>query len=82
MIFPVLSLIFFLPHFGAFFTVLGNHDYMGDALCQLSEEIAKRDPRWFCRKEFQLHVPLSCIDDSDMTLTEGDLSILKYLYSQ
>ena len=41
-----------------FIIVLGNHDYMGDVLAQLSDEIVKRDPRWFCRREFQLHPAL------------------------
>lgn len=60
------------PHFSASFTnvytapslqttwytVLGNHDYMGDTVSQLSDHLVKRDPRWFCRREFQLHLSL------------------------
>eukprot|EP00250_Pteridium_aquilinum_P009485 c18697_g1_i1 orf=489-1616(-) len=37
------------------YTVLGNHDYMGDVLAQLSDELVRYDPRWFCRRSFQLN---------------------------
>ncbi|MCO5573604.1 hypothetical protein L7F22_027376 [Adiantum nelumboides] len=40
------------------YAVLGNHDYRGDTLAQLSAEIAQRDPRWICRRQFQLSFPL------------------------
>ncbi|MCO5590634.1 hypothetical protein L7F22_044605 [Adiantum nelumboides] len=40
------------------YAVLGNHDYRGDTLAQLSAEIAQRDPRWVCRRQFQLSFPL------------------------
>ncbi|MCO5613002.1 hypothetical protein L7F22_067275 [Adiantum nelumboides] len=40
------------------YAVLGNHDYMGDALAQLSDEIVQRDTRWFCQRQFQLNFPL------------------------
>lgn len=36
------------------YTILGNHDYMGDVLAQLDEALVKRDSRWFCKREFQL----------------------------
>ncbi|XP_010553460.1 PREDICTED: purple acid phosphatase 7-like [Tarenaya hassleriana] len=36
------------------YTVLGNHDYMGDAGAQLSDVLAKKDKRWFCRRSFVL----------------------------
>ncbi|KAI5075158.1 hypothetical protein GOP47_0009234 [Adiantum capillus-veneris] len=59
------------------YAVLGNHDYMGDALAQLSDEIAQHDWRWFCRRQFQLSFPLcngvnsrhnaeACSDSVDM----------------
>ncbi|KAH7296613.1 hypothetical protein KP509_26G030500 [Ceratopteris richardii] len=40
------------------YTVLGNHDYLGDALAQLSDELVRRDSRWFCRRSFQLNYTL------------------------
>jgi tartrate-resistant acid phosphatase type 5 len=32
--------------------VLGNHDYRGDALAQLSPVLRKVDSRWICIKSF------------------------------
>eukprot|EP00250_Pteridium_aquilinum_P029779 c40110_g1_i1 orf=317-1480(-) len=40
------------------YAVLGNHDYMGDALSQFSTELVKRDWRWSCQREFDLRQPL------------------------
>eukprot|EP00246_Nothoceros_aenigmaticus_P002268 TRINITY_DN1309_c0_g1_i1.p1 TRINITY_DN1309_c0_g1~~TRINITY_DN1309_c0_g1_i1.p1 ORF type:complete len:364 (-),score=31.30 TRINITY_DN1309_c0_g1_i1:77-1168(-) len=40
------------------YTVLGNHDYRGNAPAQLSEALTIRDGRWRCQREFQLHLPL------------------------
>lgn len=40
------------------YTVLGNHDYMGDVLSQLSETLVSRDSRWFCQRAFQLNYTL------------------------
>ncbi|KAH7280538.1 hypothetical protein KP509_36G001700 [Ceratopteris richardii] len=37
------------------YAVLGNHDYMGNVLAQLSDDLVSRDPRWFCRRAFQLN---------------------------
>lgn len=36
------------------FAVLGNHDYRGNALAQLSPVLRKIDNRWFCRRSFIL----------------------------
>ncbi|XP_057794157.1 purple acid phosphatase 4-like [Salvia miltiorrhiza] len=36
------------------YNVLGNHDYRGDALAQLSPILKARDSRWFCKKSFIL----------------------------
>ncbi|XP_042046765.1 purple acid phosphatase 4-like [Salvia splendens] len=36
------------------YNVLGNHDYRGDALAQLSPILQARDNRWFCMKSFIL----------------------------
>jgi tartrate-resistant acid phosphatase type 5 len=33
-------------------TVLGNHDYRGDALAQLSPVLRNIDSRWICMKSF------------------------------
>jgi uncharacterized membrane protein len=35
-----------------FFPVLGNHDYRGDALAQLSQVLRKIDSRFICMKSF------------------------------
>lgn len=37
------------------YTVLGNHDYRGDALAQLSPTLTKKDSRWFCLKSYILN---------------------------
>uniref|UniRef100_A0A5B6ZBY4 Purple acid phosphatase n=1 Tax=Davidia involucrata TaxID=16924 RepID=A0A5B6ZBY4_DAVIN len=34
------------------YTVLGNHDYRGDALAQLSPILTKRDSRWLCLRSY------------------------------
>ncbi|KAA8532417.1 hypothetical protein F0562_032453 [Nyssa sinensis] len=34
------------------YTVLGNHDYRGDVLAQLSPILTKRDSRWLCMRSF------------------------------
>uniref|UniRef100_A0A5B6ZCV7 Purple acid phosphatase n=1 Tax=Davidia involucrata TaxID=16924 RepID=A0A5B6ZCV7_DAVIN len=34
------------------YTVLGNHDYRGDVLAQLSPILAKRDCRWLCMRSY------------------------------
>lgn len=36
------------------YSVLGNHDYQGDALAQLSPALRRRDPRWNCGRSFVL----------------------------
>ena len=35
--------------------VLGNHDYRGNALAQLSPLLRKIDRRWFCQRSFILN---------------------------
>ncbi|CAI9277287.1 unnamed protein product [Lactuca saligna] len=37
------------------YSVLGNHDYRGNALAQLSPVLTQRDSKWFCLKSFMLH---------------------------
>ncbi|XP_052206024.1 purple acid phosphatase 3-like [Diospyros lotus] len=34
------------------YSVLGNHDYRGDAVAQLSHVLTKRDSRWLCMRSF------------------------------
>ena len=38
-----------------FWTVLGNHDYRGNALAQLSPILRRIDRRWFCQRSFILN---------------------------
>ncbi|GLJ29682.1 hypothetical protein SUGI_0585370 [Cryptomeria japonica] len=37
------------------YSVLGNHDYRGDVLAQLSPSLRSRDPRWYCERSFILN---------------------------
>ncbi|RDY01853.1 Purple acid phosphatase 17, partial [Mucuna pruriens] len=37
------------------YSVLGNHDYRGNALAQLSPILRKIDRRWFCQRAFMLN---------------------------
>lgn len=34
------------------FAVLGNHDYRGDALAQLSPILKQKDNRWICMRSY------------------------------
>ena len=36
-------------------TVLGNHDYMGDAIAQFSRDLVNRDSRWYCKRDYDVH---------------------------
>jgi tartrate-resistant acid phosphatase type 5 len=38
--------------------VLGNHDYLGDALLQIGDGLTLKDKRWFCDRSYQLKFPL------------------------
>uniref|UniRef100_A0A7N0TGJ8 Purple acid phosphatase n=1 Tax=Kalanchoe fedtschenkoi TaxID=63787 RepID=A0A7N0TGJ8_KALFE len=49
------------------YNVLGNHDYRGDVLAQLSPALTKRDSRWLCLRSFILdsgHVEFFFVDTS------------------
>ncbi|PON60842.1 Acid phosphatase, type [Parasponia andersonii] len=37
------------------YNVLGNHDYRGDVLAQLSPDLGEKDKRWLCLRSFILH---------------------------
>ncbi|KAF7827537.1 purple acid phosphatase 17-like [Senna tora] len=49
------------------YSVLGNHDYRGDALAQLSPLLRKIDNRWFCLRSFTLHAGIVDIFFLDTT---------------
>ncbi|KAL8153543.1 hypothetical protein V2J09_011303 [Rumex salicifolius] len=49
------------------YTVLGNHDYRGDAEAQLSDYLRKVDPRWVCRRSFIVHAEIAEIFMVDTT---------------
>lgn len=40
------------------YSVLGNHDYRGDALAQLSPILTQRDSRWLCLKSYILNAEI------------------------
>jgi len=40
------------------YSVLGNHDYRGDALAQLSPTLTQRDSRWLCLKSYILNAEI------------------------
>ncbi|KAF5197575.1 Purple acid phosphatase [Thalictrum thalictroides] len=40
------------------YSVLGNHDYRGDAEAQLSDVLRKFDHRWFCLRSFLLNAEI------------------------
>ncbi|TVU24744.1 hypothetical protein EJB05_27198, partial [Eragrostis curvula] len=41
------------------YTILGNHDYRGDALAQLSPILRKLDTRWICMKSFVVNADVA-----------------------
>ncbi|KAK4488945.1 hypothetical protein RD792_004736 [Penstemon davidsonii] len=41
------------------FSVLGNHDYRGDAVAQLSSSLRKIDSRWFCLRSFVVNAEIA-----------------------
>ncbi|KAK4486186.1 hypothetical protein RD792_008855 [Penstemon davidsonii] len=41
------------------FSVLGNHDYRGDALAQLSSSLRKKDSRWLCLRSFVVNAEIA-----------------------
>ncbi|KAI3445077.1 hypothetical protein Pfo_001742 [Paulownia fortunei] len=41
------------------YTVLGNHDYRGDALAQLSPILKGKDSKWFCMKSYILNTDIA-----------------------
>ncbi|KAL2226749.1 purple acid phosphatase 4 [Sesamum indicum] len=41
------------------YTVLGNHDYRGDALAQLSPVLRGKDGNWFCMKSYILNTDVA-----------------------
>ncbi len=57
-------------------SVLGNHDYRGNATAQLAKELTLRDSRWFCSTTFQLKHDLGLSDQG----SNGRLVRLLYLW--
>ncbi|XP_017222722.2 purple acid phosphatase 8 [Daucus carota subsp. sativus] len=49
------------------YTVLGNHDYRGDALAQSSSFLKQKDSRWVCLKSFILNTDVAEIFFIDTT---------------
>ncbi|KZV14231.1 purple acid phosphatase 1 [Dorcoceras hygrometricum] len=41
------------------YSVLGNHDYRGDALAQLSPLLNQKDSKWFCLKSYILNAEIA-----------------------
>ncbi|XP_075483365.1 purple acid phosphatase 4-like [Primulina tabacum] len=41
------------------YSVLGNHDYRGDALAQLNPLLNQKDSKWFCLKSFILNAEIA-----------------------
>ncbi|KAL5204872.1 hypothetical protein ABZP36_009743 [Zizania latifolia] len=56
------------------YTVLGNHDYRGDALAQLSPVLGKVDSRWICIKSFVV----SSAGMADFFFVDTTPFVLKY----
>ncbi|EAZ18691.1 hypothetical protein OsJ_34211 [Oryza sativa Japonica Group] len=55
------------------YTVLGNHDYRGDALAQLSPVLRKVDSRWICIKSFVVSAEIA-----DFFFVDTTPFVLKY----
>lgn len=55
------------------YTVLGNHDYRGDALAQLSPVLRKVDSRWICMKSFVINAEIA-----DFFFVDTTPMVLKY----
>jgi len=47
------------------YSVLGNHDYRGNATAQLDKELTLRDSRWFCSSTYQLKWELGLSDQGE-----------------
>ncbi|KAM7255295.1 hypothetical protein ACFE04_020536 [Oxalis oulophora] len=41
------------------YTVLGNHDYRGDAVAQLSPTLRQMDSRWICQRSFTVNTEIA-----------------------
>ncbi|OEL34520.1 Purple acid phosphatase 3 [Dichanthelium oligosanthes] len=55
------------------YTILGNHDYRGDALAQLSPILRKLDSRWICMKSFVVNSEIA-----DFFFVDTTPFVLKY----
>ncbi|PKA52207.1 Purple acid phosphatase 17 [Apostasia shenzhenica] len=55
------------------YSVLGNHDYRGDVLAQLSPVLQEIDPRWLCLRSFILNTEIA-----DFFFVDTSPFVLKY----
>ncbi|RLM59016.1 purple acid phosphatase 3-like [Panicum miliaceum] len=55
------------------YTILGNHDYRGDALAQLSPVLRNLDSRWICMKSFVVNAEVA-----DFFFVDTTPFVLKY----
>ncbi|XP_039824058.1 purple acid phosphatase 4-like [Panicum virgatum] len=55
------------------YTILGNHDYRGDALSQLSPVLRNIDSRWICMKSFVVNAEVA-----DFFFVDTNPFVLKY----
>ncbi|KAF8650808.1 hypothetical protein HU200_063713 [Digitaria exilis] len=55
------------------YTILGNHDYRGDALAQLSPVLRNLDSRWICMKSFVVNAEVA-----DFFFIDTTPFVLKY----
>lgn len=55
------------------YTVLGNHDYRGDALAQISPVLRRVDSRWICMKSFVVDAEIA-----DFFFVDTTPFVLKY----
>ncbi|XP_054776044.1 purple acid phosphatase 17-like [Prosopis cineraria] len=63
------------------FSVLGNHDYRGDALAQLSPLLRKIDRRWVCLRSFTVHAGIGDMFLIDTTpFVESYFTELDHVY--
>lgn len=60
------------------YSVLGNHDYYGNALAQLHPRLAARDPRWICRRSMRLSLPLCQAAESQIAPCEHTVDLFLY----
>uniref|UniRef100_A0A0D6QTH8 Purple acid phosphatase n=1 Tax=Araucaria cunninghamii TaxID=56994 RepID=A0A0D6QTH8_ARACU len=58
------------------YAVLGNHDYRGDALAQLSPVLTSKDNRWHCRRSFTLTKQFRIPSSPETMLADSSVQLL------